>query len=164
MRRSPSLAITAACLAAVLSFAAAGCGSDDEQSPDAPAAAAAAPQAPPATQARLATTQVALGTIVTDTAGRTLYAFDKDQRDISSCYDACAARWPALLTAGAPASDGGVDASLLGTTQRSDGTSQATYRGRPLYYFALDAAAGDTAGQGVMDVWHVVTQAGEPVR
>jgi len=49
----------------------------------------------------------------------------------------------------------------LGTISAADGTSQLT--GFPAYYFAGDAAAGDTNGQGVGDVWWVFGTDGEPI-
>jgi predicted lipoprotein with Yx(FWY)xxD motif len=38
-----------------------------------------------------------------------------------------------------------------------------TYNDLPLYYFSGDEAAGDTNGQGLMDVWYVVSSDGEPI-
>jgi predicted lipoprotein with Yx(FWY)xxD motif len=90
----------------------------------------------------------------------TLYLFTKDTPKTSNCYDSCAAAWPPLLTDGAPTPGSGVDASLLGTTTRTDGSTQVTYNGWPLYYFANDKAAGDTTGEGIQNVWYVVTPEG----
>ncbi|MGO9886826.1 MAG: hypothetical protein ACLP0L_02755 [Solirubrobacteraceae bacterium] len=60
----------------------------------------------------------------------------------------CAKAWPPLLTKGNPTAGSGVDASDLGTTTRSDGTEQVTYKGHPLYYFVADTSAGSTKGEG----------------
>jgi predicted lipoprotein with Yx(FWY)xxD motif len=57
-----------------------------------------------------------------------------------------------------------VDASLLGTTQRKDGTVQVTYDGMPLYYYFKDHAAGDVTGQGVGNVWYVLSPDGKIVK
>jgi predicted lipoprotein with Yx(FWY)xxD motif len=59
---------------------------------------------------------------------------------------------------------GDVDASLLGTSARDDGTLQVTYNGHPLYHFAGDQAPGDTNGQGVGGIWFVVSPAGDPIK
>jgi len=67
------------------------------------------------------------------------------------------------LTNGAPISGAGVNAALLGTLTRSDGGIQVTYNGMPLYNFAADKAAGDTNGQGVKNLWHVIDLTGKPV-
>ena len=67
---------------------------------------------------------------------------------MSSCSGACAQAWPPLLTKGKPTAGTGVNASDLGTTMRSDGTEQVTYKGHPLYYFVADTSAGSTKGQG----------------
>lgn len=102
----------------------------------------------------LATADTELGTVLVDGEGMTLYLFDNDADGESACYDSCAETWPPLtgeVTAGE-----GVDASLIGTTERTDGTTQVTYDGNPLYYYAADSAAGDTNGQGVGGVWWVV--------
>jgi predicted lipoprotein with Yx(FWY)xxD motif len=102
----------------------------------------------------LATASSDLGTIVTDDAGMTLYVFDNDSSGESTCYEACAQTWPPL-TGEASAGDG-IDAGLIATSERTDGTTQVTYDGKPLYYYAPDAAPGDVNGQGVGDVWWVV--------
>ncbi|WP_129337317.1 hypothetical protein [Cellulomonas endophytica] len=116
-----------------------------------------------ATGVGVATTS--LGDVLVDTAGMTLYMFDKDERGgASTCYDQCASAWPPLLVEGTPAAGEGADDAMLGTVERTDGTVQVTYGGWPLYYWAQDAAAGDVTGQGVNDVWWVLTADGEPVR
>jgi hypothetical protein len=48
--------------------------------------------------------------------------------------------------------------------KRTDGTDQATYNDLPLYHFSGDEAGGDTNGQGLQDVWWVVSPEGKPVR
>ena len=58
----------------------------------------------------------------------------------------------------------GVDSTLLGTITRDDGTTQITYNGWPLYYFADDTAAGDTNGQGMEGVWFLVSPTGEAIQ
>ena len=85
-----------------------------------------------------------------DSQGRTLYLFKKDTGTTSNCTGACAASWPPLAASGTPKIGGGANASLVGTTKRSDGTSQVTYNGHPAYTFSGDSNAGDTNGQGVV--------------
>lgn len=103
------------------------------------------------------------GKILADGKGMTLYIFTKDTANTSNCYDACATNWPPLLSNGKPDLGDGVDSSLIGSTQRKDGTTQVTYKGMPLYYWAKDKQAGDTTGQGVGGVWWVITPAGEAI-
>ena len=103
------------------------------------------------------------GAFLVDADGMTLYIFLNDEPDKSNCYDACAQNWPPLLSDGAPVAGEGVDGALLGTTERSDGGVQVTYKGWPLYYFAADAVAGDTNGQGIKDAWYVVGPDGEAI-
>ena len=104
-----------------------------------------------------------LGQFLVDAEGMTLYLFLNDSDNISTCYDDCAENWPPLLTEGDATAGEGVDASLLGTTERTDGTVQVTYGGWPLYYYAADAQPGDVNGQGVQDRWWVVSPEGERV-
>jgi len=110
----------------------------------------------------LKTATTDLGTFLVDDAGNTLYLFVPDNQGDSTCYDACAGNWPPL-TGDVTAGDG-VDATLLGTTSRTDGTVQATYNGWPLYYFAADTRPGDTNGQGINEIWHVISPEGSAVQ
>jgi predicted lipoprotein with Yx(FWY)xxD motif len=130
---------------------------------------AAAPSASTSTSAMGATAvnakKVDLGTILVDNRGITLYLFEKDKNSKSSCDGACAALWPPLTTNGNPTPGAGVNASWLGTTKRSDGTTQVTYHGWPLYYYAPDKKPGDVTGQNVDSFgaeWYVLgSQNGE---
>ena len=102
-----------------------------------------------------------LGDILTDSEGRVLYLFNPDAQGDSTCYDDCADAWPAFVEEGSAGE--GVDASLLGTTTRTDGAVQVTYNGWPLYYFSGDVAPGDTNGQALNDVWWVVDATGNAI-
>jgi len=72
-----------------------------------------------------------LGSFLVDDKGMTLYLFTKDTPNTTVCYEKCAVAWPPLLTTGDAVAGEGVDASLLGTTERTDGTVQVTYNGWP---------------------------------
>jgi predicted lipoprotein with Yx(FWY)xxD motif len=71
-----------------------------------------------------------------DRKGQAIYLFDKETTRRSKCYGACATAWPPVLTDGHPRAAGAVRDGLLGTTKRTDGSSQVTYAGHPLYYYA----------------------------
>lgn len=105
-----------------------------------------------------------LGEALVDADGMTLYLFDADEQGEPTCVDDCAANWPPLIVDGDPVAGEGVDAALLGTTERPDGSTQVTYDGWPLYNWAADEAPGDTTGQGVGDRWWVVAPDGTPIR
>lgn len=92
-----------------------------------------------------------LGEILTDANGMTLYLFDNDQPGVSNCYDNCAQNWPPLLAGEGAMAEG--DFTLV---TRTDGTVMWAYDGWPLYLWARDNAPGDTTGDGVGGVWHVV--------
>ena len=85
-----------------------------------------------------------LGEILVDGEGNTLYLFTPDAQGESVCYDQCEEAWPPLV--GDVSAGDGVDGSLLGAVERTDGSLQATYNGWPLYYFAADSAPGDING------------------
>jgi predicted lipoprotein with Yx(FWY)xxD motif len=108
-----------------------------------------------------------LGKIIVDGRSRTLYLFEKDKNGKSSCSGACATNWPPLLTKGKPKASGSVKASKLGTTKRSDGTTQVTYGGHPLYTFVADKnKPGSTKGEGVDAFgaeWYVVGTNGKKI-
>jgi predicted lipoprotein with Yx(FWY)xxD motif len=95
-----------------------------------------------------------------------LYLFAKDRHGKSACSGLCAGYWPALTTKGEPKAINGVRKGLLGTTRRSDGRLQVTYRGHPLYRFSGDTAAGQTSGEGLTDFgggWWAVSPAGNKI-
>jgi predicted lipoprotein with Yx(FWY)xxD motif len=94
------------------------------------------------------TAKNSLGTYLTGGSGRSLYIWVADSHDRSKCTGACAVAWPPLITKAAPKATGGVVAADLGTITRSDGSTQVTYTGRPLYYYAGDTAPGMTSGNG----------------
>jgi predicted lipoprotein with Yx(FWY)xxD motif len=145
--------------ALALGILAAACGSgggDGGASSATPAAGAAlsppaAVSSPPpaAAAAAVDAKKVGLGTILVDGKGMTLYLFEKDKGGKSACDGACASAWPPVLTTGKAMPGSGVMASLLGTTTRSDGTTQVTYNKWPLYYYVADKAPGDTTGQDI---------------
>lgn len=117
-------------------------------------------------QAKVATAPSALGRIVVDARGRTLYLFEKDRRGRSACSGACAAYWPPVLTTGKPVAIKGAKSSLLGSIRRSDGARQVTYAGHPLYLFSGDSRRGQTNGEGLTDFgagWYVLTPSGKKI-
>jgi len=155
--------------AAVLPLAAvivAGCGSS------APSAAVTPPVAPPtANKAASSAPTVraahsSLGRILVDAHGRTVYLFKKDKGTKSTCNGACAQAWPPVTVSGKPTAGTGAKASLVGTTKRSDGKTQVTYHGHPLYRFQGDQTRSDTKGQGLVafgGAWFVVSPSGTQV-
>jgi predicted lipoprotein with Yx(FWY)xxD motif len=97
------------------------------------------------------------GIWLTDQTGRTLYIYTTDQGTTSACYNACATAWPPLVATGSVTVNGQfLDQSLVGSTTRTDGTTQVTYGGHPLYYFKSDVSPGDVKGQGVGGVWYIL--------
>jgi len=151
-----------------LSLLAAACGDDDDETaatdPPTSSTSATSDTSAPAAAGTVAVAQTDLGEILVDDKGRTLYVFDNDKDGESTCYDECAGNWPPYSVDGEPAAGDGVDAALLGTTQRTDGAAQVSYNDRPLYRFSADIAAGDTNGQGVGGVWFVIGPDGEAVK
>jgi predicted lipoprotein with Yx(FWY)xxD motif len=165
VRSRPACALIAV---ASLTVLAAACGDDDDESASTePAAttAVASDSATTAAAAGSATVEVVdsdLGQILAS-EGKTLYIFMPDNGGAPTCYDDCAANWPALLADGDVAVGEGLDAALFATATRDDGGEQVTVDGWPLYFFANDAAPGDVNGQGVGDVWYVVAPDGTPI-
>ena len=87
--------------------------------------------------------------------GLTLYVFDSDLGTSgSTCNDECATTWPPVVV-----DDAEVDnIPGLSLITRDDGSSQAAFKGRPLYFYANDTAAGEANGQAVNDAWWQVDQ------
>jgi predicted lipoprotein with Yx(FWY)xxD motif len=98
------------------------------------------PESPSATPSESGTKIVAadshVGTILFDATGQAIYIFDVETTNQPRCYDACADAWPPVLTNSVPQAGQGATGSLLGTTRRAEGTTQATYAGHPLYFYA----------------------------
>jgi predicted lipoprotein with Yx(FWY)xxD motif len=148
--------LSGAAVLPLVAFAVAGCGGSSNSSASA------------ATTHGSATVDVAsssLGKILVDSKGRTLYLFKKDKGTKSACFGACATNWPPVR-ATKPTVSSGLTASKAATTKRSDGKSEVTYNGHPLYLFAGDKKPGDTSGQGVNAFggsWFAVSPAGTQV-
>jgi len=92
----------------------------------------------------------ASGGVLTNTAGMTLYTFDKDSGGKSVCNAQCAALWPPLAAPADAKSDG--DWSAI---TRDDGSKQWAYKGKPLYLWVKDQKPGDTTGDNVNNVWRI---------
>ena len=89
--------------------------------------------------------------VLVNSAGMTLYTFDKDAGGKSACNDQCAKIWPPV-TAAADAKASG-DLTVI---TRDDGSKQWAYKGKPVYLYAKDAKPGDKTGDNFKDVWHVI--------
>ena len=93
-----------------------------------------------------------MGKIYTDHNGMTLYTFDKDEAGKSNCYDKCAVNWPPLAAAADAMAEG--EWTII---DRTDGTKQWAYDGKPVYLWIQDKAPGDVTGEGKGDgTWHVI--------
>jgi predicted lipoprotein with Yx(FWY)xxD motif len=92
----------------------------------------------------------ALGKVLTDQKGMTLYTFDKDPAGKSACNGKCAENWPPLMATTQAQASG--DFSLI---TRDDGKKQWAYKGKPLYLWVKDKKPGDTTGDKFNNVWAV---------
>ena len=163
MTRTKSLSLLLATAAiALVALVVAGCGGGDEQ-----ATAASGNSQPAAGSSTIGVSNIGgLGSVLVDSQGRTVYLFEKDTGPESTCFGACATEWPPVTTSGKPSAGSGVTASMLGTTKRSDGKTQVTYNGHPLYLFEADQKPGDATGQNVDAFgakWYVLSSAGDKV-
>ncbi|CAB3655094.1 hypothetical protein CEY09_17155 [Achromobacter marplatensis] len=89
--------------------------------------------------------------ILVNSAGMTLYTFDKDAGGKSACNDQCAKIWPPVTAA--------ADAKPMGdltVITRDDGSKQWAHKGKPIYLYAKDAKPGDKTGDNFKEVWHVI--------
>jgi predicted lipoprotein with Yx(FWY)xxD motif len=123
----------------------------------------------PAAPAVAVTSEVAPGVVMTveappgtglalvDGKGRAMYVLDATPTDTNT--------WkPVNGSTALTSTDTNVKSSLIGTTTGANGTKQATYNGKPLYYYSGDTAPNDTNGQGVKasgTTGHLVTPAGK---
>jgi len=91
----------------------------------------------------------------------TLYTFDKDKGNQSECYGDCAVKWPPAYVSSELIQKGIDNLELSGgfsVTERKDGTYQWTFQDKPLYRWFKDTKVGDTTGDGLNNVWHLITQ------
>ena len=131
----------------------------------------------PAVQTPTVSTEISPNGIVLSSATasgtRSLYLLTSDTPKTSACGTAggCVALWPPLLTTHRAIAGTGAGRHLIGTILRSDGTFQVTYAGHPLYFFALDLAAGatgETNGEHLLDpapvdgIWYTLLPNGNP--
>jgi predicted lipoprotein with Yx(FWY)xxD motif len=167
MNRFITLSVGVAAMAATAS----GCSSTGTTTSSTPTASTSAPTtatgsaAPSQSVATVKTASSPFGQILVDGSGRTLYLFKADTGTTSTCNGSCTQNWPPQTTTGTPDSSG-VTASLVGTTTRSDSSTQVTYNGHPLYYFFKDTRPGETNGQGVNAFgasWYVVSPSGDAI-
>jgi predicted lipoprotein with Yx(FWY)xxD motif len=108
----------------------------------------------------LKTTTVGGATVLTNSGGFVLYWFVPDTSAKSNCNGSCATYWPPVK---GPATAGAGVTGTLGTITRSDGSTQATWNGHPLYTYAADTSPGKATGNGLNEsggVWHEVTLSG----
>ena len=163
VRNRPVIAVAIPVVVAVAALAA-GCGGSGNGGS---AAVSIHPKSATGQQATVGVASVGgLGKVLVNSTGQTVYLFQKDARDESTCSGACAAAWPPVLATGKPVVGRGAMSSLLGTIARSSGKPQVTYAGHPLYLFDGDGAQGDVKGQGVNAFgarWYTVSSSGTAV-
>jgi len=148
----------------VIALVVAACGSSSNDSSSSGSAKASATTSSGSASVALRSTD--LGKILVDGKGQTLYLFEKDKGKSSTCSGSCASAWPPLTTSGNPTPAAGVIGAKLGTTKRSDGKTEVTYNGHPLYTYIGDQAPGQTTGQGSDDYgaeWYVLSRNGEKI-
>jgi predicted lipoprotein with Yx(FWY)xxD motif len=147
-----ALPATAAAVAAL-----AACSSAGASSPSSSASSTSSPAAAAAGTVKTAT--IAGVTVLTSSKGFTLYSFAPDTSTTSKCNGTCAQNWP---PATGPVTAAGVTGTF-GTITRSDGSTQATFDGHPLYTFVGDTAPGQAKGNGLNafgGLWHEITTSG----
>jgi predicted lipoprotein with Yx(FWY)xxD motif len=146
----PAVAAAAAVLAA--------CGSSGTSSAGGGSTSTGSPAAATAGSLKIAT--IGGATLLTDAKGFAVYSFAPDTMTKSDCDGACAAAWPPVK---GPVTAGAGLTGQLGTIKRSDGSTQATYNGHPLYTFVKDTGPGTDTGNGLDafgGLWHALTASG----
>ncbi len=93
----------------------------------------------------------AIGKVLVNAKGMTLYEFAKDASGKSACNGPCAQHWPPLLDTG-----GGTPSGNWSVITRNDGAKQWAYKGHPLYTWVGDSKPGQTSGNGFLNgAWGV---------
>jgi len=140
------------------------CGQGSQIAGTATISAAAAVDATAAKPAASVAETGSLGRVLVGANGHTLYAFTDDVDGTSTCFDACAAAWPAVTVDAGFTAPAGVDPALVSTVDRPDGSKQLKIGKWPLYFYAGDGAPGETNGQGVGGKWFAVGADGTLVK
>jgi predicted lipoprotein with Yx(FWY)xxD motif len=153
-RASTVLALSTA---AIIAVSVAGCGGGSSSAP---------PTTPDGSPATLGIGDHALGKMLVDAKGRTLYLFGRDTSTRSTCTGACLTYWIPLVAKGKPRVGTGADSALAGTARQADGRSQVIYNGHLLYRYVGDTQAGDVNGQNVNTyggTWEAVAPSGAAI-
>jgi len=128
------------------------------------ASASASASKAPVMNPDAATASGKLGQIIVDGKGMTAYVWDKDTANsgVSACTGPCATLWPAITSTSASPTVTGITGTVA-TITGVNGGKQITINGLPIYAFSKDTKPGDTNGQGVLNIWHVLSPAGEKI-
>jgi predicted lipoprotein with Yx(FWY)xxD motif len=162
-----SLALTAGCGNGAASSSAAKVKPPRSVARKATPAASVAPAAKPNGR-KVGLRRTGYGKILVDGNGRALYLFTREKPGGKPrCYGACAGAWPPYLSRSLPRAGAKIAQGRLGTVKRSDGRTQATYNGHPLYHYVGDRQPGQVLCQAVLEYggyWYVVNRAGDAVK
>ena len=82
---------------------------------------------------------------------KSIYVYDLDRSGVPTCNGQCARMWLPVI-----ASDGSKPVGDWTLVARADRSQQWRYRNRPIYTYVPDQP-GQTTGDGIDGVWHVVT-------
>jgi predicted lipoprotein with Yx(FWY)xxD motif len=135
----------------------------DSMHPASDAMTAEAPSATAVPGVTIMTAGSEYGQVLFDGTGQAIYLFDRETTTVPDCYGDCAAAWPPVLTDGPPVAGTGTMTELLGTASRTDGSTQATYAGHPLYYYAHEGK-NEVTCHNVSEfggLWLVITPTGQ---
>ena len=102
-----------------------------------------------------------VGKVLTGPNGHTLYHLTTETNGHIMCTGSCNQIWPPLtVSSGETPKLGSGVTGTIGTIKRPDGSTQVTYNGHPLYFYAPDSSAGQAMGQGIGGVWFAMAPAG----
>jgi predicted lipoprotein with Yx(FWY)xxD motif len=152
--------VTGLAAAALLVTACASSSSSSTSTPTGTSTAAAAGASSSSSGSALMSRTINGTQVLTNSAGFTLYWFAPDTSTTSKCTGSCATFWPPVM---GPATAGSGVTGTLSTITRSDGATQATYDGHPLYTYVGDHSPGQNSGNGLTlsgGLWHEVTVSG----
>jgi predicted lipoprotein with Yx(FWY)xxD motif len=111
----------------------------------------------------------AVGPLVVDKSGYTVYMFkrDKPRKDVCRTIKKCEKDWPAVTTKGKPVAGPGVKKSLLGSIPYKGKLREVTYNGHPLHTYRFDASKGSVINIGNRQyggAWYALSPKGGVVK